>query len=229
MLLGGDARAVLEAEIKAGNGRFRGIRHSSAWDADPNVAGMYASRPKNLLQDEIFHKGFACLGPLGLTFDAWLFHPQIPELTALARKFPNQKIILDHCGGFIGIGSYKAKREENFAQWKASIKELAKCDNVVVKLGGLAMSLPGFGFETRPRPPSSEELARAWKPHIDVCIDAFGPKRGMFESNFPPDKGSCSYQVLWNTFKRLAAGFSEEEKTWLFSRTAAETYKLKLS
>jgi predicted TIM-barrel fold metal-dependent hydrolase len=226
MLLGSEARGVLEAEIKAGNGRFKGIRHSSAWDADPEVAGMYATRPKNLLRDETFRKGFGCLAPLGLTFDAWLFHPQIPELTELARKFPDQKIVLDHCGGFIGLGGYKNKREENFARWKASIKELAKCENVVVKLGGLAMSLPGFGFELRERPPTSEELAKAWKPHIDVCIEAFGPRRGMFESNFPPDKGSCSYQVLWNTFKRLAADFSEDEKTWLFSRTAAETYKL---
>ena len=229
MLLGSEARGVLEAEVKAGNGRFRGIRHSSAWDGDPAVAGMYASRPKNLLQDETFRKGFACLAPLGLTFDAWLFHPQLPELTALARKFPDQKIILDHCGGFVGLGGYRSKRDENFALWKSSIKELATCDNVVVKLGGLAMSLPGFGFETRDRPPTSEQLATAWKPHIDVCIEAFGPKRGMFESNFPPDKGSCSYQVLWNTFKRLSSAFSADEKTWLFSRTAAETYKLALA
>jgi len=229
MLLGGEAKAVLEAEIKAGNGRFKGIRHSSAWDADPAVAGMYASRPKNLLLDESFRKGFACLGPLSLTFDAWLFHPQIDELTDLAKKFPNQRIILDHCGGFVGLGGYKGKRDENFARWKASIQALAKCDNVVVKLGGLAMSLPGFGFETRERPPTSEELAQAWKPHIEVCIEAFGAKRGMFESNFPPDKGSCSYQVLWNTFKRLSSGFSEDEKTWLFSRTAAEVYSLSLS
>jgi predicted TIM-barrel fold metal-dependent hydrolase len=228
LLLGGDAKAVLEAEIKAGNGRFKGIRHSSAWDADPAVAGMYASRPKNLLLDETFRKGFACLGPLGLTFDAWLFHPQIDELIDLAKGFPNQRIILDHCGGFVGLGGYKGKRDENFARWKASIQALAKCDNVVVKLGGLAMSLPGFGFETRERPPTSEELAKAWKPHIDVCIEAFGPKRGMFESNFPPDKGSCSYQVLWNTFKRLSSGFSEDEKTWLFSRTAADVYSLSL-
>src|SRR5438105_2020573 len=107
LLLGSEARAVLEAEIKAGNGRFRGIRHSSAWDADPAVAGMYASRPKGLLMDETFRKGFACLAPLGLTFDAWLFHPQLDELTNLAKKFPSQKIILDHCGGFVGLGSYK--------------------------------------------------------------------------------------------------------------------------
>src|SRR5258707_12005345 len=136
LLLGDDAKPVLEAEIVAGNGRFRGIRHSSAWDADPNVAGMYATRPKGLLFDPAFRKGFACLAPLGLSFDAWLFHPQIGELTDLARAFPNTKIVLDHCGGPIGIGSYANPREEIFPGWKASIREIAQCEKVVVKLGG---------------------------------------------------------------------------------------------
>ena len=150
LLLGDGAKAVLEAEIVAGNGRFRGIRHSSAWDADPNVAGMYATRPKGLLLDSTFRKGFACLAPLGLSFDAWLFHPQIGELTDLARAFPDTKIVLDHCGGPIGIGSYAGRREEIFPVWKASIQEIAKCENVVVKLGGLAMCLLGYDFHLRP-------------------------------------------------------------------------------
>ncbi len=119
LLLGEGARDVLEAEIAAGQGRFRGIRHSSAWDADADVAGMYATRPKGLLLDSTFRKGFACLAPLGLSFDSWLFHPQIGELTDLARAFPDTKIVLDHCGGPIGIGSYANRRDEIFAAWKA--------------------------------------------------------------------------------------------------------------
>jgi len=228
LLLGDDARAVLEAEIAAGNGRFRGIRHSSAWDADANVAGMYAKRPKGLLLDPTFRKGFACLAPLELSFDAWLFHPQIGELTDLARAFPDTKIVLDHCGGPIGIGSYATRRDEIFSAWKASIQEIAGCPNVVVKLGGLAMRLLGYDFHERPLPPSSEEAAAAWYPYIETCIEAFGPERSMFESNFPPDKGQCSYQVIFNAFKRIAAPYSEAEKTALFSKTAAEFYRLKL-
>src|SRR5436853_734048 len=146
LLLGEAARPVLEAEIAAGNGRFRGIRHSSAWDADPDVAGMYATRPKGLLLDSTFRNGFACLASLGLSFDAWLFHPQIPELADLARAFPDTKIVLDHCGGPIGLGSYADRREEIFSVWKASIEEIAKCQNGVVKLGGLAMRLLGYDF-----------------------------------------------------------------------------------
>src|SRR5712672_3814582 len=157
LLLGEGARAVLKAEIAAGNGRFRGIRHSSAWDADANVAGMYANRPKGLLLDPTFRKGFACLAPLGLSFDSWLFHPQIGELTDLARAFPDTKIVLDHCGGPIGIGGYANRREEIFAGWKASIREIAKCPNVVVKLGGLAMCLLGYDYHLRPKAQLSAE------------------------------------------------------------------------
>jgi predicted TIM-barrel fold metal-dependent hydrolase len=226
--LGEGARAVLEAEIAAGQGRFRGIRHSSAWDADADVAGMYATRPRGLLLDTTFRKGFACLAPLGLSFDSWSFHPQIGDLTDLARAFPDTKIVLDHCGGPIGIGGYANRRDEIFVGWKASIREIAKCPNVVVKLGGLAMRLLGYDFHERPMPPSSEDAAAAWRPYIETCIEAFGPARCMFESNFPPDKGQCSYQVIFNAFKRIAAPYSEPEKTALFSRTAAEFPRLGL-
>ena len=228
-LLGDDARPVLEAEISAGQGRFRGIRHSSAWDADPDVAHMYATRPKGLLLDPTFRKGFACLAPLGLSFDAWLLHPQIGELTDLARAFPDTRIVLDHCGGPAGTGQYAGRRDEIFATWKASIKEVARCPNVVVKLGGLAMCLLGYDFHQRPMPPSSEELATAWRPYVETCIEAFGVERAMFESNFPPDKGQCSYQVIFNTFKRIAASMTEAEKDALFSGTAMNVYRLKLA
>ena len=229
LLLGDDARPVLEAEIAAGNGRFRGIRHSSAWDADPEVAGMYATRPKGLLLDPAFRRGFACLAPLGLSFDAWLFHPQIGELIDLARAFPDTRIVLDHCGGPAGIGRYAGRRDEIFQVWKASIAETAKCPNVTVKLGGLAMRLLGYDFHERPVPPSSAEVATAWRPYIETCIEAFGPERGMFESNFPPDKGQCSYQVIFNAFKRIAAQYSEAEKAALFSKTASDFYQLNMA
>lgn len=228
LLLGEAARPVLEAEISAAQGRFRGIRHSSAWDADPNVAHMYATRPKGLLLDSIFRQGFACLAPLGLSYDAWLFHPQIGELTDLARAFPETRIVLDHCGGPAGTGQYAGRRKEIFATWKASIREIAKCPNVAVKLGGLAMCLLGYDFHERAIPPSSEDLAAAWRPYVETCIEAFGPQRAMFESNFPPDKGQCSYQVIFNAFKRITASMSETEKDALFSRTATSIYRLKL-
>jgi predicted TIM-barrel fold metal-dependent hydrolase len=228
LLLGDRVKAVLEAEIVAGQGRFRGIRHSSAYDADPDIGHMYATRPKGLLLDSSFRKGFACLAPLGLSFDAWLFHPQLPEFVDLARAFPDTRIVLDHCGGPVGLGRFAGRREETFPLWKASIQQVAKCPNVSVKLGGLAMRLLGFDFHERSKPPSSEQAAAAWRPYIETCIEAFGPERCMFESNFPPDKGQCSYQVIFNAFKRIAAQYGEAEKTALFSKTAADFYRLKL-
>src|ERR1700761_1215619 len=228
LLLGDRVKAVLEAEIVAGQGRFRGIRHSSAWDAEAEVASMYATRPKGLLLDSTFRKGFACLAPLGLSFDAWQFHPQLSEFTDLARAFPDTRIVLDHCGGPVGLGRFAGHRDETFKTWKASMQDVAKCPNVNVKLGGLAMRLLGFDFHERPKPPTSEQAATAWRPYMETCIEAFGPERCMFESNFPPDKGQCSYQVIWNAFKRIAAPYSEAEKTALFSKTAANVYKLKL-
>jgi predicted TIM-barrel fold metal-dependent hydrolase len=226
LTLGVGVQAVLDAEIAAGRGRFRGIRHQSASDAEEDVGGMYAGRPKGLLLDPTFREGFGCLAPLGLSFDAWLFHPQIGDLIDLARAFPDTRIVLDHCGGPLGVGRFAGKRDDTFAEWRSSIHELAKCPNVVVKLGGLAMRLFGSDFHLRARPPTSEQAAAAWRPTVETCVEAFGANRAMFESNFPPDKGQASYQVVFNAFKRIAAQYSEDEQTALFSRTATEFYRL---
>ena len=173
-----------------------------------------------------FREGFAALGRLGLSFDAWLYHPQIPDLTALARAFPEQPIVLDHVGGPLGLGFYAGKRDEIFAGWKRDIVELASCANVYMKLGGLGMRINGFQFHHRERPPSSQDLAEAWRPYIETCIEAFGVKRCMFESNFPVDKISGSYAIYWNAFKRLASGASAGDKAALFRDTARRFYRL---
>lgn len=173
-----------------------------------------------------FREGFACLAPLGLTFDAWMYHTQLAELVDLARQFSSTTIILNHVGGAIGIGPYAGERDEVFAAWHAQIRALAERPNVCVKLGGLGMRLFGFAFHEAAMPPSSQELAQAWKPYIEACITAFGPSRCMFESNFPVDKGSCSYAALWNAFKRITLDYSAGEKAALYRLTAARVYRL---
>lgn len=221
-------RETLEALIRAGNGRLRGIRNSSTWDADPEVQPPTPDRPPGLLLDPRFREGFALLAPLGLSFDAYLYHPQIGDLADLARAFPGTGIVLNHIGAPLGLGVYASRREEVFKQWGASIRELAHCPNVTVKLGGLGMRMMGFDFHARENPPTSEQLAGAWKPYIETVIQAFGPERCMFESNFPPDRGSCSYGVMWNAFKRIAAGYADPERRHLFAGTAARIYRLDL-
>ena len=159
--------------------------------------------PAHRLLDPKLREGFAVLGKMGLTFDSWHFHPQLPDLVDLARAFPDTTIICDHVGGMLGVGQYAGKTAEVMPVWKKNIAELARCPNVHMKLGGLGMTSFGFGFEFEDAPPSSEKLAETWRPYIEPCIEAFGVDRCMFESNFPPDKQSCGYTELWNAFKHL--------------------------
>jgi predicted TIM-barrel fold metal-dependent hydrolase len=224
--LGGAVRDVLQAEIAVGGGRFRGVRNISAWHALPEARGSSVTPPPDILTRPSFLEGLRCLTSLGLSFDAWMYHTQLPELVAVARAAPEATIILNHVGGAIGIGPYAGQREQVFADWRNSIRELAQCANVVVKLGGLGMRLFGFDVHRGELPPTSQQLADAWRPYIETCIEAFGPSRAMFESNFPVDKGSCSYQALWNAFKRIAAGASAGDKQALFSGTATRVYRL---
>ena len=221
-------KPVLEAHVAAGGGRLRGIRHAAGWDASEDIRKSHTNPPQGLLGSAAFRAGFARLAPLALSFDAWLYHPQLPELVDLARAFPDTTIVLDHVGGPLGCGPYAGRHDDVFTTWQASIRRLADCTNVVVKLGGLGMRIGPFDFYRREAPPTSADLAAAWRPYIDACVTAFGADRCMFESNFPVDKITCSYAVLWNAFKRLVAGSSASEKTALFSRTAKRVYRLTL-
>ena len=160
------------------------------------------------------------------SFDAHLYHPQIDELAQLAGSFPGTRIVLNHLGTPLGIGSYRGKAKEVFPRWAASIKALAAHQNVSIKLGGFGMSSLGFGFNKQTAPPSSEELAAIARPYVETCIEAFGTPRSMFESNFPVDKASFSYQVFWNACKLLAKGASDTEKADLFAGSAARFYRV---
>ena len=224
--LGDAVREVLEAHVHAGRGRFRGVRHLTTWDADASLANPVTAAAAGLLQDRSYRAGLAQLAPLGLSYDAWLFFPQLPELIETAKAFPETVIIVDHCGGVVRIGAYQERRDEVFARWGASMRELARLPNVHVKLGGLGMRINGFDFDRGATPPSSEHLAQTWKPWIETCIEAFGVQRCMFESNFPVDKGSYRYDVGWNAFKLLTSAYSASERQALFEGTATRVYRL---
>jgi len=226
LTLGAASRAVLEAHIAVGGGRFRGIRHACASDPDPAVLGPLGHRPPGLYLSAAFREGFAQLAPLGMSFDAWLLEPQLGDLIDLARAFPETTIVLDHVGTPLGIGTYAGRRQERFGVWHDNIRALAALPNVSVKLGGLAMVFPGFASHLSDPPASSAQLAEEWRPYVDACIQAFGPARCMFESNFPVDRASCTYDVLWNAFKILSQGYSADEKTALFNDTARRVYRL---
>lgn len=229
LTLGEAVAPVLEAHIAAAPTRFRGIRHAGGFDASPDVRNSHTNPPADLYQSAKFREGFARLSELDLCFEAWQYHPQMPAVVELAKAFPETTIVLDHFGGPLGIGPYEGRRAEIFDEWKKNIELLARCPNVVAKLGGINMPVNGFGWHHRPTPPTSDELVAATRDYYLHTIDKFGPRRCMFESNFPVDRVSCSYVVLWNAFKKIAAPFAEDEKAQLFHRTAAEVYRLKIA
>ena len=227
--IGAAAGAVLDAHIAAGGGRFRGIRHSATWDASDDIPNARFDPGQHLYLSDKYREGFAQLAPRKMTFEGWCYHPQIPELTDLARAFPDTTIILNHFGGPLNVGPYAGKRDEIFPQWQKDIAELATCPNVNAKLGGLNMAFNGFHWEDRPKPPTSQELLDATRPYFEHTLQHFGVERCLFESNFPVDKLSCSYGVLWNSFKRLTKDYSAAEKAALYHDTAARVYSLKTS
>lgn len=223
----GDAvEEVLQAQIEAGQGRLRGVRQRAAMVVGDLGGFNQVGRRPQLLAEPQFRRGIARLKPLGLHFEAWIYHTQLGELIELADAFPDTLIIANHIGGPLGVGEFRTRREDVMREWMASIRSLAERPNIRMKIGGMGMAVLGFGFEQRERPPTAAELASAWTPYIETCVQAFGSKRCLFESNFPVDKQSCSYRELWNAFKLIMRGVPLESRSDLFFRTACTTYRL---
>lgn len=225
LTLGDGVRPVLEAHLQA-SPKFRGIRYATAWHTDAAIRNAHTGPPDKLMSDPTFREGLQHVADMSLSFDAWLYHTQLPELVDLARAFPELTIVLNHMAGPLGIGPYSSQRKQEFRYWKRQMKSLSQCENVSVKLGGRAMKMSGFEWHMQARPPGSKELATAMAPYFESCIEQFGPERCMFESNFPVDKASCNYTVLWNAFKRVASTYTEAERRLLLHDTAVRFYRL---
>lgn len=224
LTLGAAVDDVLTAHSAIAGERLRGIRHSVSRDEHFPGGIVLRPAPAGLLADTRYREGLERLVKHGLCFDAMLYHRQIPELVAMARAIPDLPIILDHLGCILGVGPYEGNEHETYLAWKADMALLADCPNVSIKIGGMGMIVCGARWHLRPTPPGSWELAEAWRPYVESCIELFGSDRCMFESNFPIDKAMYSYRTLWNAFKRLAGDASPSEKNDLFWRTAARVY-----
>ena len=225
MRLGAAVEEVLAAHEEAGQGLFRGIRHAGPSDSTGTLTNAGRGWPCPYGEAD-FREGVRTLGKLGYTYDTWHFFHQNRDYLALAQAVPDTTMILDHFGTPLGVGAYAGKQEEIFAQWKDDIAAIAECSNVFAKLGGLAMPDNGFGWDKRDTPPTSDEFAAAQRRYYLHTIECFGPERCMFESNFPVDKLSVSYHVMWNGMKKIVADFGEEEKRAMFHGTAEKAYRL---
>lgn len=225
LILGDAVEPVLEAQRRAAGDRLKGVRNVVAHDPTGSVFTAGGTLDGNLYSHPDFRAGFARLAAHGLTFDAYCYHSQLDEVIALARAFPDQPIVLDHLGTPISVGAYAGRRDEIFADWRASMTELAGCANVSVKLSGLGMTMLGFDLPDRASVPS-RTVAAAWAPYVETCIALFGVDRCMFASNFPVDSFVCGYGIMWNAYKHITAGYSADEKDRLYRLTAKAFYSL---
>ena len=223
MTLGAAVRPLLEQHLERSAGRFKGVRYSTGWSASDRIPNAAAA--EGLLVDPAVVEAARVLAEMGLTLDSWLYHPQLADVAKLADAVPNLAIVLNHVGTPILGGPYRDRHDEVFRDWRRGIAEVAARPNVYIKLGALPIRMPGDGAD-RSLPPTSVEIAAAWGPWMAACIEAFGPERSMFESNFPVQKRWSSYQTTWNAFKRIAAGASDAEKRDLFAGAAARAYRL---
>lgn len=217
---------VLDAHAEAAGGLLRGIRHAAACDPHPEALTIPGRAPPGLYGDPAFRAGLATLGRRGLTYDAWHYHHQMGAFVELARAVPDTVLVLDHFGTPLGVGPYAGRRDEIFARWRTDLEDLARCENVVAKLGGMAMPDNGFGWHRPGATPSSDEFVAVQGPWYRHAIECFGPDRAMFESNFPVDRFSIDYRTLWNAFTKLAAPYSADEGDALLSGTARRVYRL---
>ena len=224
--LGERVEPVLQALQAASPNRFRGIRHSVTWDPHPEVENTAPHKIEGQLASDNFRAGARVLSSMGLSLEGWLYFPQLPELADFAKAVPDLPIILNHIGGLLRTGPYANRDDEVLATWRNGIAAVAECPNVSIKLGGVGMPRTGFDWHERNKPIGSEELAEAMGPLLTYCIEQFGPDRCMFESNFPVDKVSYSYNVMYNAFKRLSAGYSAAERAAMFHDNAVRVYRI---
>ncbi|WP_217491156.1 amidohydrolase family protein [Marinomonas spartinae] len=228
MLLGRDVAPVLDAMMAAGGKLFKGVRTPVAAHPDPAVRSNPVPAPEGLILSKAFIEGARELSKRNLVLDLWVYQSQLEDVTALATLIPDLQLVVNHAGGPLGVGPYAQKRSLHFQAWQDRLFHLAQCPNVVIKLGGFGMPIMGLGFSEQTLPPTSLALAHTIQPYIDTCIDLFGHSRCLFESNFPVDKGSFSYAVIWNAFYRVSASWSDEKRRKVFSQNALRVYQISL-
>tara|TARA_X000000368_G_scaffold202525_1_gene159878 strand:+ start:2042 stop:3046 length:1005 start_codon:yes stop_codon:yes gene_type:complete len=223
--LGDKISDLLEAHQELAGQMLKGIRHATAWSSDPDISISHSKPSEGLMTDKAFIDGVRSLGTRNLSFDAWMYFDQLHELHDLAKEAPNTRIIINHLGAPLKLGRWKKKQDNVQAIWKSELRKLAKLENVYLKIGGIGMeNYFGTNWVSRPKPPSSDEVVTVWNERILWCIEIFGTEKCMFESNYPVDRQTLPYSVIWNTFQKIVQTFTASEKDDLFWVTARSVY-----
>ena len=220
---------LLDKAQAAAPERFRGVRQMTFAHPGEALKKLLAVRfPEGILKSDGFRQGLRQVASRGLSFDATVFHTQIPELAELADAFPDTTMVLNHLGMAMGYGLDADGRAEVFREWRTQMIELARRPNVVCKVGGLGMPFWGFGLEARKDVLGFTELADHWRPYVETGIEIFGANRCLMESNFPLEGVSCGYVPFWNAMKHIVRDASPAEKSALFHDTAVRVYRIDL-
>lgn len=222
---------ILKQHLKA-SPKFRGIRKLAAHHEDPKIRAW--TNDPHLYSSKKFMKGFESLAALNLSFDAWLYSSQLPDLIQLAKAFPEVSIVLDHFGtpaGLFGpVGSHtgltKTARENILFRWQEDIEELGHLPNVYTKMSGLFMPILGHGFHKEKRLATKTEVFDLAYPLICHVLQSFGPYRTMFASNFPMDSVSTSLVNIIDAFSDAVAVSHPEHLQHIFRDNAKQFYRL---
>ncbi len=218
---------LLDWAIRIAPSRFRGIRQVTNEHPDEAPYRYFKQRPpRGIMESPNFVVGLQELEKRGLSFDASVFHQQLPQLAKLADAAPNLHIVINHMGLAVALDMAEDGRAAVFQEWRRLLWEIAARPNVLCKIGGLGLPYWGFGLEERDDAIGFEELAALWRPYVLAAIDAFGPDRCMMESNFSADARSCGFVPLWNALKWSVRDMSAADKVALFSGTAKRIYRI---
>ncbi len=180
------------------NPKFRAVRHVVQDEPDDRF-----------ILGADFNRGVSALCAFGLAYDILIFERQLAVSIEFVDRHPKQVFVLDHIA--------KPRIGDNVIEpWRSNIRELAKRGNVYCKVSGMVTEADWKTW--------SEEQMR---PYFDVVLEAFGPKRLMFGTDWPVCLAAAGYLRWAELVRKFSAGLSADEQEWIFGRTAVEAYGLK--
>jgi L-fuconolactonase len=189
--------AARQLEAWADEPKLKGIRHIVQDEPDANF----------ILRDD-FNRGVAALADFGLAYDILIYERHLPQAVAFVDRHPEQVFVLDH------LAKPRAKENE-LEPWRANIRRLAQRPNVYCKLSGLVTEADWQNW-------TDSQL----EPYVEIALEAFGPRRLMFGSDWPVCLLAASYRRWYDLVAAFCDRLTPSEQARILGETAAEAYRL---